>query len=276
MATTLPCDPEKDACILEGHFLLQRPIALPGTVTIDPGYPFGSTEAGTRDPHHGVEFYNASGTPVLAAADGQVVMAGSDRQIQTGPRLDFYGNVVVLEHSFSGITQPVYTLYGHLLKVEVQPGQEVRSGQEIGLVGSTGEAIGSHLHFEVRLGQNDYASDRNPVLWLKFLAGPDTVSFGAITGRVEDSTGKNLHATNINIQYFPDPKGPQAAAYQVDTYAPDQPPVQADPLLNENFTLGDLPDGHYRVSIILGGRLYERWLDVLPGKLTFLVFQPGQ
>jgi murein DD-endopeptidase MepM/ murein hydrolase activator NlpD len=44
------------------------------------------------------------------------------------------------------------TRYGHLSKLEVEPGQEIRRGEELGLVGSTGRSTGPHLHYEVRLG----------------------------------------------------------------------------------------------------------------------------
>jgi len=274
--TPIPCDPSATYCIEDGHFFLERPIALPGTVTIDPGYPYGSTEGGKRDPHHGVEFYNASGTPVLAAADGLVVVAGDDSQIVYGPLVNFYGNLIVLEHHFPGINQPVFTLYGHLSKVDVQVGQSVQSGDKIGEVGSTGYATGSHLHFEVRLGKNDYDSNRNPVLWLKPLSGNNGISFGVIAGRLADAQEKLIHASNVNIQYFPDLNGPQAAAYQLETYAPEQNPVNGDNDWDENFTMSDLPAGNYRISLVWGGKLYDRRIVVMPGKITFVVFQIDQ
>lgn len=239
---------------------------------IDPAYPYGSTEGGTRDPHHGVEFYNGTGTPVLAAADGQVVFAGSDDKTMIGPRLDFYGNVVVLQHAFPGITQPVFTLYGHLSKIMVQVGQGVVSGDEIGEVGATGEAIGSHLHFEVRESHDDYSSNRNPVLWLKPLTGENDQMLGVLAGRIMDSNGLNLYETNINIQYFQNDTQVQTRAYQVDSYAPESQPVLGDDIWNENFTLGDLPAGDYRVSLYFDGKFYDRRVVVQPGKLTFLIF----
>jgi murein DD-endopeptidase MepM/ murein hydrolase activator NlpD len=274
--TPVPCDPSEKYCIESGHFFLDRPIALPGTDTIDRGYPYGDTEGGKRDPHHGVEFYNASGTPVLAAADGLVVLAGNDSQTMVGPRFNFYGNIVVLEHHFPGIPQPVYTVYGHLSKVEVQTGQTVRSGDKIGEVGTSGEAIGSHLHFEVRSGQNNYDSNRNPVLWLKPLTGEDGAAYGAIAGRLVDARGKTLYTTDLNIQYFLDTTQPQTTAYQVETYAPEKQSVHGDDLWNENFTLSDIPAGNYRLSLVWGGKLVDRWVVVLPGKLTFVVFQIDQ
>jgi len=267
----MPCDPLTDYCIADGHFLLDRPIALPGTITIDPGYPYGSTEGRTREPHHGVEFYNASGTPVLAAADGQVVVAGDDRQTVYGLTMNFYGNLVVLEHHFPDIDQPIFTLYGHLFEIDVHTGQTVRSGEKIGEVGATGAAIGSHLHFEVREGQDNYDSNRNPILWLKPLAGEDGDSLGVIVGRLADEQGNLVYTSELNLQYFLDPNGPQTAAYPVETYAPENHPVHGDDAWHENFAYGDLPAGHYRLSLMWGGKLYERWLEVRPGKVTLVV-----
>ncbi len=275
-STLLPCDPLTESCIEDGHFFLDRPIALPGTVTIDPGYPYGNTADGTREPHHGVEFYNASGTPVLAAADGTVVIAGNDETTVYGPQTGFYGNLIVLEHHFPGIDQPIFTLYGHLSKINVQTGQAVRSGEKIGEVGATGIAIGSHLHFEVRLGQDNYASTRNPILWLKPLTGEDGNSFGVIAGRLVDAQGKLIYTADLNLQYFRDPDGPQTAVHSLETYASEGQPVHSDDTWDENFAPGDLPSGRYRLSLMWGGRLYDQWLDVQPGKVTFIVFQIGQ
>ena len=271
-STAIPCDPTITYCLEAGHFLLERPIALPGTITIDPTYPYGSTQNGTRQPHHGVEFYNASGTPVLAAADGVVVVAGDDKTTNFSPWPNFYGNLIVLEHHLPGISQPLFTLYGHLSKIEAQTGQNVRAGEEIGEVGASGSATGSHLHFEVRLGENDYDSNRNPVLWLKPLSGEDGNPFGLIVGRFVDDQGNPLYYPSLNIQYFPDRSGPQAAAYAVETYAPEKQPVRADDQWQENFALGDLPAGQYRISFIWENVLYERWIEAQPGKVTLVTF----
>ena len=66
-----PC--EQDVCIVPFQFPLMRPIAPPGRLSVDPSYRFESSDHGKRDPHHGVEFLNSQGTPVLAAAAGEVV-----------------------------------------------------------------------------------------------------------------------------------------------------------------------------------------------------------
>ncbi len=86
--------------------------------------------------HTGLDYGLPLGTPIDAAAGGTVVAAGWDT---TG-----FGNRVIVDHD-----NGVRTLYGHLQKVEVQPGAVVTAGQEIGLSGSTGNSSGPHLHFGV-------------------------------------------------------------------------------------------------------------------------------
>jgi murein DD-endopeptidase MepM/ murein hydrolase activator NlpD len=260
-------------CIETGHLLLDRPIAMPGTIAMDRGYPYGSTQFGTREPHHGVEFNNATGTPVLAAADGVVAAVGDDSQKNYALYPETYGNLVVLEHHFAGMATPVYTLYGHLSKVEVRFGQTVLQGDEIGEVGSTGLAIGSHLHFEVREGRDDFFSNRNPALWLKPLSEDSGRLKGILAGRLVDSQGQPVYSDGVNVQYFPDRAGAQAAAWQVETYSPEAHPVGEDGTLRENFALPDLTPGDYRISLMWGGRLLERWVIVEPGRITFFILQ---
>src|SRR5262249_34959245 len=135
------------------HYKLLRPIPLSGVVQPQRGFPYGWTRKGESPIHHGVDFLNPTGTRVIASADGTVYFAGSDHDRIFGPSPDFYGNVVVIQHD---ITAPegsaVYTLYGHLARITVQPGQQVKRGQQIGTVGKTGIAVGYHLHYEVRVG----------------------------------------------------------------------------------------------------------------------------
>ncbi|WP_432112877.1 peptidoglycan DD-metalloendopeptidase family protein [Streptomyces sp. S1] len=106
--------------------------------------------------HSGLDITAPSGTPVLAAASGRVVAinaAGAS-----------YGNHVVLEHSGG-----IYTLYAHLSASSVSTGQQVSAGQKVGLVGSTGNSTGPHLHFEVRTHPTAFSSSifLNPVTWLR-------------------------------------------------------------------------------------------------------------
>jgi len=87
--------------------------------------------------HQGLDLAARRGTPVVATADGVVVYSGRDGGL---------GRVVKISHGF-GYT----TVFGHLDKVLAQPGDEVRRGDTIGLLGSTGRSTGPHLHYEVHV-----------------------------------------------------------------------------------------------------------------------------
>jgi murein DD-endopeptidase MepM/ murein hydrolase activator NlpD len=105
----------------------------PGAITS----PFGDHRN-----HPGIDIDGETGDPVVAAGAGTVTMAG-----QAPSGFGGYGIVVAIDHG-GGIS----TLYAHLSKVEVAMGQPVQAGQLIGAIGMTGVATGSHLHFEVRVG----------------------------------------------------------------------------------------------------------------------------
>ena len=248
-ATPIPCDPfAADFCIVDGHFVFQRPVLPPPNDSVERTYPYASTAGGTREPHHGVEFINATGTPVYAAADGEVVFAGPDEEAIYSPWSNFYGNVVVIRHA-----DGLFTLYAHLSVIDVLAGQEVTVGEKIGEVGKTGGAIGSHLHFEVRRGDvEDYFSAINPELWLVPKTGE-----GVLAISVVDAQGKFRRA-DITIQF-------DGGTYFIKTYE--------DKFLymDENAALGGLKPGRYRIALLYGGRVYERWVEVQSGKLTQVV-----
>ncbi|MFH2104290.1 MAG: M23 family metallopeptidase [Chloroflexota bacterium] len=264
--TPTPCVPEVSYCIQPGHFLLQRPISsTDGNAWVDPTYRYGSTANGVRQVHSGVEFLNESGTGVLAAADGIVVYAGNDSQVVFGPRGYYYGNLVILEHHFEGIPEPVFSLYAHLSEVLVEPDQRVNAGDEIGRVGMTGIATGSHLHFEVRYGSNTFANTRNPELWLRPQADDSGQAFGALAVRIVNPQGQALQVFP-EVQYLPVPGGDPALVYYPEVYGWEANP---DDILGESFALGDLPAGEYRIIFIWNYRLVERRVMVEPGMLTF-------
>ena len=255
------CDPRLvDYCIEDGSFFLQLPISETGTNTVDRSYPYASTAGGTRQPHLGVEFYNPSGTPVLAAGNGIVVYAGDDISTGLSPFLNFYGNLVIIEHSIN--PQYLYSLYAHLSKLDVRVGQVISEGEKVGEVGSTGASIGSHLHFELRLDFIDYTTTLNPELWLK-----PRLNCGVIAMQFQDETGKFLHV-RPNIQYFPERTGEVSAAWQPEPYSTDM--IHANSW--ENVALGNLPGGEYRISYYWEGVLFERWVEVVSGKLTLVSF----
>jgi murein DD-endopeptidase MepM/ murein hydrolase activator NlpD len=237
---------------------LTRPIHPPGNDHVDPGYLYASTANGTREPHHGVEFPNASGTPVYAAASGIVLFAGPDTEAVYAPWPDFYGNLVVIQHE-----DDLFTLYAHLSKITVTPGETVGTETQIGEVGKTGVAIGSHLHFEVRRGDvEDYFAVQNPELWLVPALDAAGSQMGTLSVSVVDPDGILVKYAEYTIRSTPQQPKEKLRSYYGLTYSPD--------MLNgeENIVLGELPTGRYRIAVERNGKVYERWVEVESGKLT--------
>ncbi len=255
-ATAIPCDPfTADFCITDGNFILQRPILPSANDSVDRTYPFASTADGTRDPHHGVEFVNAFGTPVYAAGDGSVIFAGLDDVAIYSPWRVYYGNLVVIEHEDN-----LFTLYAHLSKIDVKTGDLIAMGDKIGEVGQSGVAIGSHLHFEVRRGDvEDYFSTVNSELWLT----PRTSNSGAIEFSIVNENSQFQKAT-ITVQHV-DESNNVLGVYYIDTYHPTLT------TRTENAAIGDLSAGRYRITLIHNGGFYERWVEVQSSKLTQVV-----
>jgi hypothetical protein len=92
---------------------------------------------GFRFYHPGIDMAGALGTPIYPVMSGKVIKVLSLKWD--------YGNHVIIAHS-----DGLETLYAHLSKIEVTEGQDVNTGTEIGLMGSTGRSTGPHLHLEIR------------------------------------------------------------------------------------------------------------------------------
>lgn len=112
--------------------------------------------------HEGVDFPGHYRAAIYATGAGTVRFAGW---------MNGYGNLIEIQHS-GGLS----TRYGHLSQLLVKPGEAVRRGEEIGLMGSTGRSTGTHLHYEVRvngvsvnplayMGQNAPRHETNPLRW---------------------------------------------------------------------------------------------------------------
>ncbi|MFZ0706674.1 MAG: M23 family metallopeptidase [Candidatus Korobacteraceae bacterium] len=106
----------------------------------------------TGEYHGGVDLRSAAGTPVRAAADGTVKFA----QLIT-----VLGNTVGLDHG-----QGVETIYMHMSKLAVEPGAQVKQGDVIGYVGTTGRSSGPHLHWTLYVN----GVQVNPGQWVKLTA----------------------------------------------------------------------------------------------------------
>jgi len=104
--------------------------------------------------HNGIDIRSPRGTPIKAAMDGRVIFAGRQRG---------YGKTVIINHG------NWRTLYGHAGKLLVRQGQWVEVGDSVGLVGSTGNSRGVHLHFEIRTA-GDRPIDPMPLLESRLLS----------------------------------------------------------------------------------------------------------
>lgn len=113
------------------------------------GYYMRPIAGGTRTQgvhgYNGVDIADGVGTPIMAAANGKVILSRS------GGWNGGYGNYIVLQHD-----NGTQTLYAHNSKNIVASGQHVVQGQVIAYMGSTGKSTGSHLHFEIRGAKNPF------------------------------------------------------------------------------------------------------------------------
>ena len=122
--------------------------------------------------HAGMDFAATVGTEIYATGDGIVVRADADAS--------GYGNHVRINHGYGYLT-----LYGHMSKISVRPGQRVKRGDVIGLVGNTGKSVGPHLHYEVHKNNeainpvNFYYNDLSPEEYARMieLSGTENQAF---------------------------------------------------------------------------------------------------
>ena len=121
-----------------GQIMSRLPLRWPVHGPVNSGYGRRrSPWTGRLEEHEGLDIGTLSGTPVLSPAPGTVVMASGWGD---------YGRHVVLDHG-----NGVRSLYGHLSRIDVKPGQLVAKGDTIGRTGSTGRSTGPHLHYEIHV-----------------------------------------------------------------------------------------------------------------------------
>jgi murein DD-endopeptidase MepM/ murein hydrolase activator NlpD len=123
-----------DRTLWEGAFVQPRNTKVFSNFAETRTYVYQGREIDTQV-HYGYDLASTKQSPIPAANKGVVVFAGP---------LTIYGNVVVLDHGLG-----LMTLYGHLSSIGVKVGDAVDTGQELGRSGTTGLAVGDHLHYEV-------------------------------------------------------------------------------------------------------------------------------
>ncbi len=244
----------------ESHFWLAKPLPGGGRLLYTEWLPYGYDAGGRYLLHNGIDAAEPQGTPLLAVDDGLVVVAGDDYTKLYGWRCDWYGNLVVIELDRQWRGQPVYIVYGHVLEIEVEAGQRVERGEKVAEVGVGGAAKLPHLHFEVRVGTNEFGSTRNPLLWLE---PPSTR--GIIAGRLVDPEGRPWQGVTVTAVANSD----EAENKITWTYLDDSRHlIGPDEVLAENFVFGDLKPGNYDIYVVLQGETYRQAVEVKGGELT--------
>lgn len=134
------------APLWQGSFLRQPRAASPGSFAQPRTY-YYQGQVIDHQTHLGLDLASTAHAPVLAANNGTVIYADD---------LGIYGNCIVIDHGLG-----LQTLYGHLSRIAVKPGETVTRGQVIGNTGATGLAGGDHLHFDLLVA----GTQVNPIEW---------------------------------------------------------------------------------------------------------------
>lgn len=243
----------------EDHFYFTRPIGANEINWPLANYRYGGVFFEDAV-HTGIDIPAPKGTPVMAAASGKVVWAGYGLYFLREEFRDPYGLAVAIKHDFGYQGNDLYTVYGHMDELFAYRGQEVQTGDLIGKVGETGKVTGPHLHFEVRLENNNYYGTRNPELWI---APPQ--GWGIIAARVMNRSSELLERHSVMLRNIETNK-----YWNVLTYG--QGSVNPDSYYRENMVIGDLPAGKYAIWIKYEGTIYEQIIEVLPGKVSYFRF----
>ncbi len=151
--------------------------------------------------------------------------------------------------------------------VLVRRGQRVNAGDAIGLVGESGRVSGSHVHFEVRVGEDAYRATYNPTLWMVPYVG-----HGVIAGRVVDAHGEWISDADITIRNW-------ALGLVQDTtttyvFNDTGSDVNPDPNWQENFVVADVPVGRYEVIVTINDQRVSQLIEVQEGTTSFVELKP--
>jgi murein DD-endopeptidase MepM/ murein hydrolase activator NlpD len=246
----------------QDHFFFTRPVKADEVNWPVPDYRYGNIEFIVGIPHTGVDIAASEGTDVISTGSGLVVWAGYGLYSGFEDPEDPYGIAVAIRHDFGYKGKPLYTVYAHMSEVEVARGERVQSGDIIGLVGDTGQTTGAHLHYEVRLGGNDYYHSVNPELWMVPPQG-----WGVLVGRVMSSVGVLLKSQEMRVTSLE-----TNDIWYVRSYGTLEI-INRDPNYRENFVLSGLPAGRYEIYIPYQGYHLRFVVKIYPGAVTFFTFR---
>jgi murein DD-endopeptidase MepM/ murein hydrolase activator NlpD len=246
------------------HFYFARPIAADQINWPIADYRYGGIFF-DGIVHTGIDIDAQEKTPIMAASPGTIVWVGWGLFTETpGYDKDPYGIAVVIRHDFGYNDQKLYTVYAHMNRALATVGQHVETGDIIGLVGATGATTGPHVHFEVRLGENSFHHTLNPELWIVPPQG-----WGVLAGRIMDTKGNPISHKEIDLISEKTQK-----LYVVKTYGSGGA-INPDPYYHENFVLGDLPAGIYKIQISYepDKKPAQVWVEIFPGQVSYLTFE---
>lgn len=242
------------------HFFFQRPIAADKV-----NWPLGNYRYGgiffENVVHTGVDIDAPKGTPVLAAGPGKVIWAGVGLYSGLDNSNDPYGIAVAIRHDFGYQGNMLYTVYGHMARLDVARGQHVEAGEQLGLVGETGFTTGPHLHFEVRMGDNNFFATYNPELWM---APPQ--GWGILAGRVLNSGGLPVQQQTVVVR-----SKSTRQTWNVISYGAESG-LNSDAYYRENLVIGDLPAGSYQLEAAYLGKTYQIDIEILAGLVNYFTF----
>ncbi len=245
----------------EDHFYFYRPIPSDEVNWPHPQYRYGNTYFGESAVHSGVDLGAELGSAVVAAGPGEVVWVGYGLYRGYEDPTDPYGLAIAIRHDFGHQGKQLYTIYAHLEKTNVWLGQRVKGKEQIGQVGSTGHSTGPHLHFEVRLGDNDYYMTRNPELWMVPPEG-----WAVLAGRIMGTYGQYLMEHMVEIRNLESDQTWQVWTYKLVA-------INKDDEYHENFVISDLPSGPYEIRVDYYGVKLSTQLFLYPGRTNFISFQ---
>jgi murein DD-endopeptidase MepM/ murein hydrolase activator NlpD len=258
--------PTPDPALTEPHFWLAKPLPGGGRFLINQNFPYGYDLNGRLLLHNGVDSAEPLGTAVLAVADGTVVVAQDDMNEWYGWRCDWYGHLVVVELDQTYQEKPLYALYGHVLNITVEAGQRVRAGEQVAEVGFGGAASAPHLHFELRMGANEFGATLNPMLWIN-----PGATRGVIVGRLLDPEGRPWRGVGLSLIGIRSADSADTSSGNTWTYLDDPMHyINPDPGYAENFVFADVKPGEYEVYTKAQGVEYRAPVTVTAGGVGFV------
>lgn len=234
-------------------------LSLPVDSIVDQQQLYGSKESDQFTRKNAI-FSVLGMTPVKAAAGGEIVAADSSGEVNdTYP----FPNYVLIKHRFKFAGQDVYTMYANLCQIDVKIGDIVARGQIIGSVGKELVRcdVENNLLFEVRVGDNNPDSGRNPDLWLESKRRNN----GIIIGRLNQSSDGSYYP-GLLIEGAS--KYPELIRYEnTVSYTSD---IKPDEIFQENFVIADVAAGDQKLTAKIGKTPYTKRVDVEHGKISIV------